>query len=130
MFSEVMVPLFFFFGVHFVIDFFHSFHCHLFPSIKYIYRISLMVQWLSVHLVMQRTKVQPLAWKDLTRRGAAKPCGELPRPGSRAHVLGPVPCGRSSQHSEDPCPPAREQPHSPQLEEARTAQRPSTAIDK
>ena len=80
-----------------------------FPSLKYIYRISLMVQWLSVHLAMQRTKVQPLAWKDLTRCGAAKPCGQLPRPSSRAHVLGPVPCSRSSQHSEDPCPVAREQ---------------------
>ena len=32
-----------------------------------------MVQWLRIHLAMQGTKVQSLAWKDLTCLGAAKP---------------------------------------------------------
>ena len=36
--------------------------------------VSLVVQWLRIHLPMQGTRVQSLVWEDSTCCGAVKPC--------------------------------------------------------
>ena len=36
-------------------------------------RASLVAQWLRIHLPLQGTRVQALAWEDPTCRGATKP---------------------------------------------------------
>ena len=46
-------------------------------SKRYMYRASLVVQWLRIHLPMQGNRVQSLVWEDPTCHGAAGPmsCG-------------------------------------------------------
>ena len=39
----------------------------------YLYRASLVTQWLRICLPMQGTRVQPLVWEDPTCRGATRP---------------------------------------------------------
>ena len=38
-----------------------------------VFRTSLVVQWLRIHLPMQGTRFRALVWEDPTCRGAAKP---------------------------------------------------------
>ena len=42
-------------------------------SKKYVFRASLVVQWLRIRLPMQGTRVRALVWEDPTCRGATKP---------------------------------------------------------
>ena len=40
---------------------------------EYIYRASLVAQWLRICLLMQETRVRALVWEDPTCRGATRP---------------------------------------------------------
>ena len=63
-------------------------------------QISLVVQWLKIHLPMQRTGVWSLVWKDPTYRGATKPVQQ----NYWAHALEPRSHSKRNQHTEKPIP--------------------------
>ena len=69
--------------------------------------MSLVVQWLRIHLPMQGTKVQSLVWEDPTCQGATKPV----RHSHWAHeLLEPMCCSRRSHHHEKPAHHNQERP--------------------
>ena len=108
-------------------------------TIKDISRVSLVVQWLRIHLAIQGTWVRPRVWEDPTCCEAAKPRHHS----YWAHALEPVSCNYWAQvlHNDwslhapepvlcnktSPCTATREQPLLSATKEARTQkQRPST----
>ena len=64
---------------------------------------SLVIQWLRIHLPMQGTQVQSLVWED---------------PKCQPTALKPVLRNKISHQNEKPEHHSKEQPHSPQLENA------------
>ena len=48
---------------------------HNYSEIKILFRVSLVVQWLGIHLSIWGTWVQSLVWEHPTCHGAAKPMG-------------------------------------------------------
>ena len=63
-----------------------------------------MVQWLRIHLPMQRTWVPSLVWEDFTCCGATKLMGH------NYGALEPVPCSREATAMRSLCMATREQP--------------------
>ena len=85
--------------------------------------MSLVAQWLRIHLPMQGTRVQALVREDPTCRGAIKPVShnywahapQLLKPAR----LEPMLRNKRSHTMRNLCTAMKSSPHSPQLEKAR-----------
>ena len=94
---------------------------------EFLWRTSLMVQWLRIHLLMQGTWVQSLVQEDSICQRAIKPMYHYWAPVLKPTSHGGMPRARAPQQEkptkwETPTSQPESSPHSPQLEQSpRTA---------